>query len=394
MDTGGKIRTGKMLEELSRRTEITLISNVEHPKDDPYVGEIGRLCTRFVSVPWREPRRHTVRFYLRLFRQSMRSLPVSALNDYSAELKRAVEAELSARPYDLAVCDFVQSSLMFRDVSNVPTLLFQHNVESEIARRHVLRSSSALARLFWRLQWRRMRRFEESACRRFDTVVAVSQGDAEQMCQLYGLSAVQTIPTGVDADYYQSAPDSESRRRELVFCGSMDWLPNQDAMTFFIADVLPIVRAAVPDVRLTIVGRNPSPSLERLVRQTSGVRLTGWVEDTRPYIGDGQVFIVPLRIGGGTRMKIYEGMAMRRAVLSTSIGAEGLDCEGGKHLVIADGAEPFAAETVSLLNDARRRNAIAEAGREHVSRHFSWPRVSDAFLEICRHTATRHPHLT
>ena len=387
MDTGGKIRTGKLLEQLSRHAEITLVSNVEHPQDDPYLGDIDRLCARFLPVPWHEPRRHTLSYYGRLLTQSARSLPISALNDFSRELKRTVESELARRPYDVAICDFVQSALIFRDVSSVPTVLFQHNVESEIPQRHIQQSSNPFARLFWRMQWHRMRRFEGTSSARFDTVIAVSERDADRMRSLYGLDNVETIPTGVDTDFYQSVPDSESTPGELVFCGSMDWLPNQDAITFFVNDVLPIVRRSVPEARLTVVGRNPSPALERLARVNPGVTLTGWVQDTRPHIAKGQVFVVPIRVGGGTRMKVYEGMAMGRAVVSTSVGAEGLDYDRGRNIIIADGAEAFAAAIVSLVRDAAQRRSVAEAGREHVTNNYSWSRVAEVFLGVCRRTA-------
>ena len=386
MDTGGKIRTGKLLERLRDRVDVTLVSNVEPATDAPYLPQIDRLCARFVPVPWREPRRRTAGFYLRLLGQSLQSEPVSVQNDYSDALKRAVDMELATDRYDLAVCDFVQSASMFRDVRGLPTLLFQHNVESEIARRHVEQARGPVARVFWGLQWRRMGRFEAEACTRFDGVVAVSAHDATRMRDLYGLDNVDTIPTGVDTTYYQAAPDSTARPGEMVFCGSMDWLPNEDAMTFFLTDVLPRIRREVPDARVTIVGRRPSRTLDGLARRATGVTLTGWVDDTRPHVARGQVFIVPIRIGGGTRLKIYEGMAQGRAVVSTSVGAEGLEYEDGRNIVIADGAEAFASAVGSLLRDDQRRQGLAVAGREHVTRHFAWSRVADAFLSICDRT--------
>lgn len=387
MDTGGKIRTGKLLEQLRRQADITLVSNVDDRTDGPYLTEIDRLCTKFVAVPWRELPRHSWRYYARLVGYSLNALPVTAQNDYSRPLKRAVETELATGQYDLAICDFVQSARMFSDVVGVPTLLFQHNVESEIARRHTSEASNWLSRMFWRAQWQRMTRFEGASSRAFDSVVAVSAADAALMKSLYGIDHVETIPTGVDADYYQEVADETASPGELVFCGSMDWLPNEDAMEFFIVEVLPRIRTTVPTATCTIVGRNPSPTIERLVRQTPGVVLTGWVEDTRPYIARGQVCIVPIRVGGGTRMKMYEGMAMGRAVVSTTIGAEGLAYDDGANIMIADGAEAFAAATVSLLRDDGRRRVMATAARRHVEHNFSWSRVADVFLDICRRTS-------
>lgn len=297
MDTGGKLRTGKMLEKLSRIFEITLVSNVESPKDDVYLGEVKNLCHQFQPVPWKEVKKYTPLFYLRLFRQMFSRYPVSVLNDYSRELEDQLHDLLERESFDLVICDFVQSSLNFRQIKNYKTLLFQHNVESMIVHRHVKTNTNPVIKFFWWLQYLKMYRYERRMCRAFDGVVAVSELDRESMQTQYGAPRAFTIPTGVDTEYL--APwDGEPEADSLIFVGSMDWLPNEDAILFFAQYILPRIRQVIPGVKLSVVGRNPSPHLRQQLADEPAIELAGWVDDVRPYIARHAVYIVPLRIGG------------------------------------------------------------------------------------------------
>lgn len=387
MDTGGKIRTGKILEQLTKTNDVTLISNVESPKDDSYVAEMPRFSHDFLAVPWKEVPKYSWKFFVRLLVQIFSRYPVSVLNSSSDNLRFILEQEASQRHvYDVIICDFVQSALEFRNIQRIPTVLFQHNVESVIAKRHMLQTNNPVAKLFWWLQWQKMFRFEQKACQSFDTVIAVSEKDKETFESLYHLKNVETIPTGVDIDFFRPNPTVSVDNRDIVFCGSMDWLPNDNAAMYFINDILPRIKKNIPDCHFTVVGRNPSPLLQKLAEQRSDVAITGWVEDIRPYLWRGAVVIVPIRIGGGTRMKIYEAMAMGKSVVSTSIGAEGLQFNDGKHLFIADTPDTFAETIIRLLQDPQKRDRIGEAASNFVRDHFSWERVAKIFEHICKMT--------
>ena len=189
-------------------------------------------------------------------------------------------------------------------------------------------------------------------------MLAVSDADRRHVRRLYGDGVprpVHVVPTGVDTSYF--APEaSPADSRNLVFTGSMDWLPNEDAMVFFCREVLPLIRADEPGVTLSIVGRAPTPTVEKLA-DGHGITVTGRVDDVRPYMRDAAVYIVPLRIGGGTRLKIFEAMAMGKAVVSTTVGAEGLPVTSGEHLLLADEPRTFARAVVRLLRDVGRRRA-------------------------------------
>ena len=388
MDTGGKIRTGNVLEQLSKQHEITLISNVESPKDDEGLSQISRFCSKFIPVKWKEIKKYSPLFFLRLLVQMFSIYPVSVLNDYSSKLRCAVEKELAQEEYDIAICDFVQSALLFKNVNNIPTLLFQHNVESVISQRHVTQNSNPISKLFWWLQWRKMFHFEKNACKHFDTILAVSENDRNIFQELYKTENIKTIPTGVDVEFYTPS-ESKIDKHSLVFCGSMDWLPNEDAILFFINEIFPEIKNRIQNINLSVVGRNPSSNLMKVVEKIPEITLTGWVDDTRPYIAKCALFIVPIRIGGGTRMKIYEAMAMGKTVISTTIGAEGLPVKNNEHLMIEDDPIEFGKTIIDLLINNTKNQKLGTNARKYVEDNFAWQSVAKVFSKICKETGNR-----
>ncbi len=201
------------------------------------------------------------------------------------------------------------------------------------------------------------------------------------MKRQYGLTNVDAIATGVDTTYY--TPSAGDEQESIAFCGSMDWMPNEDGMIFFLTEILPLIRQEHPNVNVVIIGRNPSPTMERISRETTNVTLTGWVDDVRPYLNRAAVVVVPLRVGGGTRMKIYEAMAMAKAVVSTTLGAEGLPVRSGEHLFIEDHPASFADRVAELLRSTARRRQMGNQARDWVDSQFRWERVGRQFAEIC-----------
>jgi len=226
-----------------------------------------------------------------------------------------------------------------------------------------------------------MKAAEERYLRRADHVLAVSENDRDIFAGFVDPSKLTTIETGVDVDYFKIIPDTE-QPNSLVFTGSMDWLPNEDAMVNFIQETLPLIRMQLPEVFLRIVGRKPSANLRSLAARQKHVELTGWVEDVRPFLASGAVCIVPLRIGGGTRLKIFEAMAMGKAVVSTSIGAEGLPVRDGENILLADTPGLFAQSVAHLLRDVTRRREIGLAARKLVAEKYSWARIAEDFSAV------------
>lgn len=382
MDTGGKIRTGKLLEQLNDLFHITLVSNVESPKDDGYLDQVKNLCAEFYPVPWKEVNKYSFKFYLKLLLGMFSRYPFTVINDYSRDLEAALRYLTTSQRFDLLVCDFLQPSLNVRNINGIPTLLFEHNIESVIPRRHFETARNPIAKVFWWLQWRRMERYEKDACQKFTGTVVVSEADRECLEKRFGIKNVFAIPTGVDTEYYAPRKD-KVKQNSLVFTGSMDWLPNEDAIIFFAKEILGRIKRKVPDISLTVVGRNPSRRLLQEVESHPEIDVVGWVSDIRPYIGRHSLYVIPLRIGGGTRIKAYEAMGMGKAMVSTRIGVEGLPVRDGDHLILADEPGDFAAAVTKLLADGEQRNRIERNARRFVETHSSWGKVADVFADIC-----------
>jgi glycosyltransferase involved in cell wall biosynthesis len=266
--------------------------------------------------------------------------------------------------------------------------MFTHNVEAEILARHAKVATGVMKRHLWKRQHRKMVEFERAALARFDAIVAVSERDKAMFAEHYAVTNVETIPTGVDADFLSFAEPSTDQR--VVFCGSMDWLPNIDGVDFFLTEVWPLVRARLPQATMTVIGRTPPKWLVAKAKSLdSGWTFTGYVEDVRPHARGAAAFVIPLRIGGGTRIKAFEAMALGCPVVSTSIGVEGLPLVAGKHYLRADSAADTASAIVNLLGDEPLRRRIAASARAYVEANFSFRVAAKEFENICLRAAAR-----
>ena len=398
LDKGGKLRTWHLMRHLARRHEITYLAFREPEQPAANVEGMKEVASRVETITRSEPTKGTPRFYADAALHLLDPLPYAVGKYRSAEYRRRLAQLLEEQRFDLIVCDFLFPAVNLPKRLPCPAVMFTHNVESEIWRRHAETKTDAIGRLLYGAQYRRMLRYERRTLARFDGILAVSDADRETFARLYPGAIdqpVHVVPTGVDTEYFAPAresvnPQSAIRNPHLIFTGSMDWLPNEDAMIYFCRDVLPAIRAEVPDVALTIVGRTPTPSVKRLAEER-GVTVTGRVDDVRPYMRDAAVYIVPLRIGGGTRLKIFEAMAMGKAVVSTTIGAEGLPVTDGEHVLLADDPESFARAVVHLIRDTGHRTRLEAAARALVLARYDWSAVAseleDALIRFASHGA-------
>jgi sugar transferase (PEP-CTERM/EpsH1 system associated) len=378
LDKGGKLRTWHLMRQLAAEHEITYLSFAD-PLTSPADREgMREVCAHLHVITRTDPAKGSAAFYADAAGRLFDALPYAAGKYRSAAYRGAVDAALARGRFDLVVCDFLVPAVNMPRTLPCPSVLFTHNVEAEIWRRHYERQRDPVRRLLFRQQWRRMLRFEAETVGRFDLVLAVSGADRDTLQRLYprALRApVHTVATGVDTQYFAPRPDRPVSPHHLVFTGSMDWIPNEDAMTYFCGNVLPRIRAEVPDVTLSIVGRAPTPTVQRLAA-THGVEVTGTVPDVRDHIERAAVYVVPIRIGGGTRLKIFEAMGMAKAIVATTIGAEGLPVQHGRDLLIADTPAAFADAVVSLLRHPERRASLERASRDLVVTHYDWSAVA------------------
>src|SRR5262249_4823948 len=256
--------------------------------------------------------------------------------------------------------------------------LFQHNVESILWRRHAEHEANPIKRIAFKLEAAKMLRYERAAVARFDHVIAVSEYDRQQMKTMTDPSRISVVPTGVDLRQYQAAAGESATEPVVIFLGSMDWEANVDGVTYFCREIWPRVKRAAPDARFRVVGRNPDQRVKQLA--SGDIEVTGRVESVIEHLREAAVFVVPLRIGGGTRLKIYEAMAMRKAVVSTTIGAEGLDVNHGRDILLADDPQTFADYVIELLRDHPRRMRFEAAAGDQAAR-YDWSVVTDRFEE-------------
>jgi sugar transferase (PEP-CTERM/EpsH1 system associated) len=382
LDKGGKLRTWHLMRHLARRHDLTYVSFSdpgERPEDRAGMGEVA---SQLVTIPRRDSPKGTAAFYMDAGRYVVDSVPYAVAKYRAAAYKDAVLRLLRETAFDAIVCDFLPPVVNLPERLPCPTILFTHNVEAEIWRRHADNAANPVSRFLLGQQWRRMLRFERNALARFDLVLAVSNADRQTFARLYPGALnrpAHVVQTGVDTTFFAPVPaDSTLRRAHLVFTGSMDWLPNEDGMLYFVRDILPRIRQVEPETTLSIIGRAPTPAVKRLADQP-GIEVTGRVDDVRPHIASGSVYVVPLRIGGGTRLKIFEAMAMGKAVVSTTVGAEGLPVTHGQDVLIADEPARFAQAVVHMIRDVDDRRRLEGAARQLVVDKYDWSAVAADF---------------
>ena len=379
---GGQIRTLETLKRLHLKHEVHYIAF-----DDPEQTEGPRRAGEYSSAHYRvahsapEKKLTSPAFVAQLIAGVLSPLPVAINRWRSVAMKREIERLQRAENFDTIVCDFLFPAPNIPDLSQA--VIFQHNVEAMIWRRHVEHSGNIVKRVYFQLQAQRMAQYEAEACRKAKRVIAVSEADADIMRREYGVKDVYSVPTGVDVEYFkrpaQVVSDLKSTA-DLVFVGSMDWMPNSEGIRWFVREVFPLILKKRPQTTFAIVGRKPPADIDAMTNER--IKVTGTVPDVRPYLWGSKVSIVPLRIGGGTRLKIYEAMAASVPVVSTRVGAEGLEVEDGGNIAIADDASQFAGRCVDLLNDPATCANMTGRALEIVAERYSWDSVTAQFERL------------
>jgi polysaccharide biosynthesis protein PslH len=385
---GGQIRTLEMLRCLHRDHEIHYVAfaDAAHPEGPARAGEYS---TRAYPIAHQPPARGSLAFAAHAALGLASPLPLAVSRWHSPAMSRQVETLLREHTFDSVVCDFLAPAPNFSSLAGC--ILFQHNVETVIWRRHAETAKGALRRAYFGLQAKRMESYERACCRQSQHVIAVSETDAKRMREWFQIPDVSWVPTGVDLDYFSPSAFPPETVSDLVFTGSMDWMPNIDGILWFTREVLPLITTRRPDVRIAIVGRDPGPELRQLAVSDARIRVTGTVADIRPWLWGSTASIVPLRVGGGTRLKIFEAVAAGIPVISTTIGAEGLPLRHPDQILLADSPADFATACVDLLEQGERRAAMAQSALDHVAANFSWASVTARFAAILERFPYRQP---
>lgn len=396
VDTGGKIRSYNLLRQLAARQETTLLSYYGGQRDDTYEQVIKRHLPGAVTIHTGAPDANALEQGLDYVRRLPARAPYAVTKFTAPAVQRVLAGWLIEGRYDVAVCDFLSASLNFPRTLHTPSVLFQHNVESALWRRQADYETNPIKRLVFKLEAAKMLRYESRAVKRFHHVIAVSEHDRELMSGMTEPARISVTPTGVDVRQYQNAAEpraGESPSPLVLFLGSMDWEANIDGVEYFCRDIWPTVLPAVPGARFRIVGRNPHSRVLKLA--SDSVEVTGTVPSVVEHLHEAAVFVVPLRVGGGTRLKIFEAMAAGKAVVSTTVGAEGLDVRHAHNIWLADDAANFTRAVTTLLQDHEQRRRFEKAAVE-LAAQYDWTVIATQFEETLARVAQANgeqPHL-
>jgi polysaccharide biosynthesis protein PslH len=371
VDNGSKMRTWAMLRALTAEGHrITLLAFA-----DPFMADAnGRpvlQCCQVELLPHFLTSLSSGGNYAGRLRGLLSRLPYGVLRLRSEAMLRRIRQLLDSGGVEAVISEQTEPLVNLPPVVEVPLVLDNQNVEHLILQRYLALESNPAKWCYARLEHRRMRQWERLACHRATVGLACSKHDQALLQALNRALPVFVVPNVVDVEGYTPAGADDGVT--VVYQGGMDWYPNRDAVGFFVSDILPDLRRLIPRVRFVAAGRNPPEKFHRRVAAIPDVVLTGTVPDMREQIGKAAVCVVPLRIGSGTRLKILEAAAMAKPIVSTSVGAEGLDFVEGEEIILADEPHAFARAVAGLLADAGARRALGQAARRRVEQSYSFP---------------------
>jgi glycosyltransferase involved in cell wall biosynthesis len=376
--SGKRLRTLHLMLRLARRHDVTYLcrctaGDQEVREARTFLGDHG-IRTVFADQP--VPRKSGPLFYARLAGNLLSPLPYSVASHTGPSLRRALRAFAAEHEVDLWQFEWTALADALGDGTAAPRLVVAHNVDSLIWRRYYETESHLLRRWYFKHQWRKYDRFERRVFAAVNRVVTVSAEDAAVVRDRFGVAGVEVVDNGIDRAYFEAACGAREPQR-ILFLGALDYRPNADAVALLLEAIFPAVRAALPSARLCIVGRNPAPALVERVRGLAGVELHANVADVRSYLAASGVMAVPLRVGGGSRLKILEALACGLPVVSTRVGAEGLCLTPGRDLVVVETADDMAAALIDGLRTPARLQAMGEHGRRLVLERYDWDALAD-----------------
>lgn len=379
---GGRIRVFNLLKQIAQKSDVTLLALETQPTDTEsiiHLQQLGIQVHLILNVPTPPP--VSLGTILTSF---LKRQPITVARYNLPAYRQKFRELIATETFDLVHYEMFHTA-QFHTETHLPGVLSQQNVDSAIWRRLCHETANPFYKYAYWMQQRAFERYERVMSQKFEMVTCTSDVDRavfQQHCTEYSsrhtprvlcCPLIEIIPNGVDVTHYQPNFAREAPAH-LIYIGSMDWYPNEDAVSFFTDEVLPKIHERVPAVKFSIVGGNPSRRVQKLADR-QGIVVTGRVADIKPYFEEATVFVVPLRIGSGTRLKILEALAMGKAIVSTSVGAEGLALRNGEEIFIADEPTDFAEAVNRLLTSAALRRRIGENGRARVERDYDWRRI-------------------
>lgn len=382
---GRALRTYNLIKQAAREHEIHLLSFVQTQEDLDGIEHMRSICkvVDYEKLYFDGAKTQIIKDAIcELFS----SAPLPVVKYRTAGMRAKMRKLMQTHQYDLVHLDMLHLADYMDLCGDTPVTLIEHNVEHVILDRRADNETRPLHRAYLRYQAAKLKAYEGRACQRAQHVVAVSDLDAQQLRELGPGSRVTSVPNGVDTEYFCTT-HAPRKPTSLVFVGGFTWFPNLDAIRYFCDDILPRLVKLIPDIQLTVIGKQPDTPVAHEIAKHPNVKLAGQVEDIRPDVDAAAAYIVPLRIGGGTRLKILDALSMSKAIISTSVGCEGLEVEDGKTIVIADTPDAFAQAIVSILRNPELAQTIGQQGRQLVETRYDWAAVAKGLMAVYAETA-------
>jgi polysaccharide biosynthesis protein PslH len=379
-DGGVNIRTFNVLRILATRYEVDLVCFYRKRIARDIVGSVAALKDIVCSVEvFPIPQEHSMLRLVGDHLQSMLSRTVYTRFVYKNDLVRlSLRRIISERRPDLVHIDSLDLATYLPDLAGLPTVLVHHNIESALLHRRASAERSRIVSSYVAHQAKLMRKEERAFSTAASLNVVCSAADAAALRSIAGQLAVEVIPNGVDIGYF--APGDSQMTCDIVSVGGMTWFPNKDAVEYFGCKILPIIRERRHNASVTWVGR--ANAAETALQDTRGIQMTGYVSDVRPLVRGGTCFVAPIRVGGGTRLKLLDAWAMGKAIVSTSVGAEGLSTIDGENILLRDEPEAFADAVVSVISNKQLRERLEKGARETAVSEYSWDSIGSRMLQL------------
>ncbi len=384
LDSGSKKRTFNLLKHSGEDFNTIYLGCVNDRRLLTSPGMSGIVEQEITVYHEKEPREGTG-FYLHLLANIGSSSPYFVKRNICRELQVKRRQIIREQDIDLIICDSLDMIGNVDFKVPVPKVLMEYGIETDLWSQRYETAHGILRKAYFNYETKRVAAFETRMCNMFDLVVAVSERDKQHLeSDLKVRVPIEVVETGVDCEFFQPMPEIETIPHRLVFTGSGDMLSNIDGLLWFAAEAYPVIKRKYPDVTLDIIGPDPASDIRALGRKDESINVLGWVEDIRPYLAAADAYIVPLRVPGGTRVKIYEAMAMRTPVVSTGHGIEGLPLVDGVHLLIGDTAREMAESVIELFDKPEKTKSYAEKAQQVVNEKCDWPVMARKLVDICR----------
>lgn len=383
---GGNLqRSFNLLKEVAKENHIFLLAfNQKFLLRTPQmlrksVEQLKKHCdyVRVFDIPCEK---HRLAWFWLLFLNLFSVYPYSVKKFWSPRMMESVKKLVRTHKIDLVHFDTIPLVQYSTYLGNSKRVLNHHNVESRLLFRMAQAEKNPLKKWYLYFQSKKLRKYESEAIKKFDLNLVVSPPDKKEIQSFSIKAKVEIIPNGVDTEYFHIL-ETPIRKNNLVFTAGMNWFPNRDAVIYFLKEMWPLVKKVIPDLSLTLIGYEPPEEVVSLGKKEK-VEILGFVDDVRPYVAQATAYIVPIRVGGGTRLKILDAFACGKAVISTSIGCEGLEVTSGRDILIGDSPEEFAQQVIKVCTDSDLRRSLGREGRKLVEEKYTWRLIGENLNKI------------